>query len=107
MELVIAFAIAFVLGFVFGWVQRERYAKKIVSSMLDDLETDMVNTIKENTIPIKIEKHGEALYVFNSESDEFMGQGMTRDELEKELAKRFPNKKFNATSENLKEVGFI
>ena len=65
-----------------------------------------METLRKNTIPIKIEIHKDVYYVFNKESDEFMGQGATRKELEDELAKRHPDKRFIATPENLKEVGF-
>jgi hypothetical protein len=35
-----------------------------------------------------------------------MAQGATRKELEQNLEKRFPGKRFAARSENLKDVGF-
>ena len=35
-----------------------------------------------------------------------MGQGSSRKELEKDLADKFPGKRFLADADNLKEVGF-
>jgi hypothetical protein len=101
--------IVFSLGFAVGWVLREEMAKRRVDKLMAELEDDIgekVETIRKNAIPIKIEIHSGVYYVFNKDNDEFMGQAPTRDELEAELAKRFPDKRFIATPENLKEVGF-
>lgn len=99
----------FGFGFIVGWVLREEMAKRRVNKLMAQLEGDIgekVETLRKNSIPIKIEIHSGVYYVFNKDSDEFMGQAPTRDELEAELAKRFPDKRFIATPENLKEVGF-
>jgi len=99
----------FVFGFILGWVLREGMAKRRVDKLLAELEGDIeetVETIRKNVIPIRIEMHNGAYYIFNTDTDEFMAQGVTRPELELELAKRHPEKRFIATPENLKEVGF-
>jgi hypothetical protein len=99
----------FALGFVFGWILREEMAKRRVDKLMAELEGDIgekVESLRKNAIPIKIEIHSGVYYVFNQDTDEFMGQGATRKELEDELAKRHPEKRFIATPENLKEVGF-
>jgi hypothetical protein len=99
----------FALGFILGWILREELAKRRVDKLLAELEGDIEeksDAIRKNTIPIKIEIHNGAYYVFNTDTDEFMAQGKTRPELEIELAKRHPEKRFIATPDNLKEVGF-
>jgi hypothetical protein len=47
-------------------------------------------------------------YLFNKETDEFVIQGKTKEEILENLKKRFGNVDmvFHATSENIKEVGF-
>jgi hypothetical protein len=98
----------FALGFILGWVLREEMAKRRVDYIMKQLGEDLENL--ENTakdlIQIKIERHSGQYYVFNKETDEFMAQAMTRAELEDSLAARYPEKRFAATPENLKEVGF-
>ena len=106
LELFIILLFTFCFGFLLGWHQREQWAKKKVDSLLDQLNTSLDKQISESQIQIKIEKHNDVLYVFNKETDEFMGQGKTRKELEDSLMVKYPNKVFLATTENLKEVNF-
>lgn len=103
-QILIIFGI-FVAGFILGWESRERAAKKTVERLLDQME-EQLDKEKEDTINIKIERNGDFFYVFQSENDSFMAQATNRMDLEKELGKKFPGKRFYATSDNLKEVGF-
>jgi hypothetical protein len=99
----------FIFGFILGWVLREEMAKRRVDKLMEQLEGDIgekVEALRKNVIPIKIEIHSGVYYVFNTDNDEFMAQGANRKELEDALAKRHPEKRFIATPENLKEVGF-
>lgn len=96
----------FAFGFILGWIFREEIAKRRIDKLMDQLEGEIEEAVTANLVKIKIEKHKEAYYVFNEETDEFMAQGMNRKELEDSLAKKFPEKNFAATPANLKEVGF-
>ncbi len=100
--------IVFSLGFILGWVLREEIAKRRVDYLMKQLgeELEDVAEAAKDLINIKIELHSGQYYVFNKETDEFMAQAPTRNELEDALAKRYPDKRFAATPENLKEVGF-
>jgi len=95
----------FALGFILGWVLREELAKRRVDYIMKQLDQDL-GEIEDELINIKIEQHSGQYYVFNKETDEFMAQAPTRKELEDSLASRFPDTRFAATPENLKEVGF-
>jgi hypothetical protein len=95
----------FALGFILGWVLREEMAKRRVDYIMKQLGEDL-EQIADELIQIKIERHSGQYYVFDKETDEFMAQATTREELEDSLAKRYPEKRFAATPENLKEVGF-
>jgi hypothetical protein len=105
MEQFVIIFLIFVAGFIFGWESRERAAKKTVERLLDQME-DELDKEKQNGINIKIERNGDFLYVFDSNTDAFMGQATNRMDLEKVLGEKFPGKRFFATSDNLKEVGF-
>ena len=97
--------IVFTMGFILGWVLREEMAKRRVDKLLEQLGGEL-EEVAQDLINIKIEHHSGVYYVFNKETDEFMAQAPTRKELEDSLAARYPEKRFAATPENLKEVGF-
>lgn len=42
-------------------------------------------------IEIKVEKHGEMLYAFRNDNDQFIGQGTSREDLIKAMAERLRN----------------
>lgn len=106
METFIILFVVYALGFLSGWIQRERSAQKRVEQFLDRWEQQTTEEVENNTIKINIEKHNNVFYVYDSEKNQFMGQGDTRATLEKALAQKFPGKRFLAEPENLKEVGF-
>jgi glutamate-1-semialdehyde aminotransferase len=105
MEFLIIFAI-FAVGFLVGWIMREELAKRRIDALMDTLEDAIEQATEESLVKIKIEQHSGAYYVFNSETDEFMAQALNRKDLEDELAKKYPDKNFMATPENLAQVGF-
>ena len=72
---------------------------------LEVLEQEL-EEIKKKYLPIKIEKVEHGYFVYSLPDNTFMAQGSNRKELEDNLDKRYPGKKFAATPDNLKEVGF-
>jgi hypothetical protein len=99
---IIVVVVAFIGGVFYGWGLRERHAQRKLDHLLDKFEHAVQEEVNESLIKIKIESHSGMFYVFNQETDEFMGQAKTRKELEDVLAKRYPDKRFMATPENLK-----
>ncbi len=53
---------------------------------LDELENDGLEKIE-----IKVEKHGEMLYAFRNDNDQFIGQGTSREDLIKAMSERLRN----------------
>ena len=98
--------VIWVMGAVYGWYARERHSKRIVDNFMEQIDSAVTEKYSENTIRIFIEKVKGVYYIYNKENSDFMGQGSTREEVEKVLAERFPNKKFMADTSNLKEMGF-
>lgn len=109
METLMIILFIFVVGFIFGWVAREAYAVRRIDNLMHNLEIDLKEKIQEeveNMIPIKIEYDNNTFFVYHNDDHSFMAQGATRKELEQNLEKRYPGKRFAARPENLKEVGF-
>jgi len=90
------------IGFHLGWNARERHAKEVLKSFVEEIEEDTKNDETE----IKITIDNDCYYVYRMEDQTFMAQGKTRNELEHSLMKLFPGKKFACTHDNLVEVGF-
>lgn len=98
----VLYVVVWVMGAVYGWYSRERHARRTVERFFSGVAEDIDNTARDSVIPIKIDRHNGIFYVYNKDTEEFMGQGSTQKELEGNLAKRFPDKKFAADKENLK-----
>lgn len=96
----------FVLGFIWGWNARERVAVAKVNEVMKHVEEQIQEQVAQTVVKIIIEPHNDSYYVYSIEDRTFMAQGRTRDELEDNLAKRYPGKMFAATPANLKEIGF-
>ena len=106
MEILIAigiFIVAFVLGGVYGYNLRERIAQRVIEKTLSQLEK-VQEEVRKDLIHITVEKHESRLFIYNKESNEFMAQGTTMDELNDALEKRFPGKKFACSEEHLEII---
>lgn len=85
--------------FFMGFLYREHLAMRKINTMISHMEE-----ITSSVIRIRIEYVNGMLYIYNMETNEFMAQGNTRQQLEQNLKVRFPDTQFAATAENLKEV---
>lgn len=68
---------------------------------LDELLSQKLEKLKEKIIPSRIEEENGMLYLYNKDTNEFLGQGKTFVELEKNVREKFPNKLFNVPQEEL------
>ena len=92
--------VVWIMGAVYGWYARERHAKRTIERFVKEV----MPAVQESDVRIHvtIEKHNGVFYVYDKVKNEFMAQGSTRKELEDNLAKRYPDKYFAATNEDLK-----
>ena len=111
----------FVSGVILGGAVGYRVADHIHKSIIPDLlrragvtpekleqvlrdlqkEINQEEPTKDSTeICIKVEQHGEQLYVYRKDNDEFLGQGKNKDEILKILQSKFQNVKFSVTKED-------
>ena len=96
MELdLIAFALGCIFGAVVGYRVADGMHKAIIpdifrrdgvtpeklEQVMRDLQKEVDEEVKDPEILIKVEQHGEQLYVFRKDNDEFLGQGRSYDEI--------------------------
>ena len=98
----VTYVVVWVMGAVYGWYARERQARRTIDRFFSEVTEAVDEQVNDTIIPIKIDRHNGVFYVHNKETEEFLGQGDTRKELELNLAKRFPDQKFAADKESLK-----
>ena len=95
--------IIFVFGFVTGWMALrtlvQHRVKQFKEVMMAAIERDMPQEVN-----ITFTKEGDLIQVHNSETQEFLAQGTTREEIVKILEDRYPKISFRASSKNLNEV---
>lgn len=103
-EVLIAFGI-FIVGVAFGWFAREQHAIRKVQKMFAQAEKEAAEKIDENTVTAKLEIHHGHFYMFDAETDEFLGQGETKEELSEILRKKFPEKAFVLQKEQYNKLG--
>lgn len=94
------------MGAVSGWKAREEHAKNVTEKLINHLQESVERQVEENVIQINIEKHNDMFYVYDRETNEFMAQGSSKDEVETNLQKRYPGKRFGCAESNLSQTGF-
>lgn len=104
-DLVIVFVAAFWLGWkvqekIMFYTMAEMFRKagitnkeldKFINHWKDDLDKPEEVEVDENgyeIVPIKIEKHGEVLYAFRKDDDQFLGQGDSKESLIRRLGEK-------------------
>lgn len=95
----------FFLGCAFGWFSREQMAMRTVHKMFAEAEKEAAKKTDENTVSAKLEVHNGHFYMFDAETDEFLGQGETKEELSEILRKKFPEKAFVLQKEEYNKLG--
>jgi Na+-transporting methylmalonyl-CoA/oxaloacetate decarboxylase gamma subunit len=104
--LVIYTFVVWTMGAVAGWKAREEHAKKVTEKFIEYLQESGQQQVDENVIQINIEKHNNVFYVYDKETNEFMAQGSSKDEVETNLKKRYPGKSFGCAESVLSQTGF-
>lgn len=97
--------VALVVGGVIGWKAREYMAMRFVANYQKMVE-EAVMTEATNTVMIDVQRDGDQFFIYNKETGEFLAQGINHEEIATVLGKRFPSKRFTATPQNLKDVGY-
>lgn len=94
----------YLLCFALGWFFcKVSYAIKQYHMLkkIDQELNEKLKTIREKIIPSRIEEVNGTLFLYNSETNEFLGQGKNFEELELAVRSTYPNKLFNVPQSEL------
>lgn len=103
-EFIIVIFVAAV-AFIWGWKAREYQAMRFLSNYQKMIE-EAARAETVNTIMIDVQRDGDQFFIYNKETGEFLAQGTNHADVSAILGERFPSKRFTATPENLKDVGY-
>lgn len=85
------------VAYYLGWRAREQAAIRNI----DLMNNEIVEARKKDVINIKLEHHEGQFFVYNRQTSEYMAHAKTKDDLEKMLSSKYPNKQFNCSLEEL------
>jgi hypothetical protein len=68
---------------------------RIRVARLEKALIDGIKKFREHVIPSRIEEVNGRLFLYNRETEEFLGQGTTFEELNNHIKERYPNKLFD------------
>jgi hypothetical protein len=101
----ILYLLGLVVAFVWGYRFREHLATKKMDNLVQRLSQEM-EEVKSNVMLVTIEKHGDMFLVYEKDTNRFLTQSTDQKELGENLKRMFPNKRFAASHQNMREVGY-
>ena len=97
----------YVCAIYLGWFLHGLYLQYIVKKAMKSLAESIEQKIQDSTIVLKLEKKGDTIFAFDANTDKFLTQGTSIDEVKENLRKEYPENGFNATKENMQELGLL
>lgn len=83
--------------------------RKILDKMQREVAGDAPDDIEDSdleVVSVVIEKHNDTLYCFQKDTDKFLGQGSSKEELIKRLGEKLSNVKLNiAEADGAEHIG--
>lgn len=95
--------VSFGVGIMSGISICRRAEEKQADMILDEIER-MVEQKRQNTLYVKVDIVGDVIYVYEKESDKFLFQVKSVDELKKMLAEQFPNRNILTSREDMDKL---
>lgn len=95
--------VSFGLGIMTGISIYRRAEEKEADMILDEIER-IVEQQRQNTLYVKVDIVGDVIYVYEKESDKFLFQVKSVDELKKMLAEQFPNRNILTSREDMDKL---
>ena len=95
--------VSFGVGIMSGISIRRRAEEKQADMILDEIER-IVEQERQHTLYVKVDIVGDVIYVYEKESDKFLFQVKSVDELKKMLAEQFPNRNILTSREDMDKL---
>ena len=95
--------VSFGLGIMTGISIYRRAEEKEADMILDEIEK-VIEQQRQNTLYVKVDIVGDVIYVYEKESDKFLFQVKSVDELKKMLAEQFPNRNILTSREDMDKL---
>lgn len=95
--------VSFGVGIMSGISICRRAEEKQANMILDEIER-VVEQERQNTLYVKVDIIGDVIYVYEKESDKFLFQTKTVNELKDTLAKQFPNRNVLTSREDMNKL---
>ena len=95
--------VSFGVGIMSGISICRRAEEKQANMILDKIER-VVEQERQNTLYVKVDIVGDVIYVYEKESDKFLFQTKTINELKDTLAKQFPNRNVLTSREDMNKL---
>lgn len=99
-DLILCLACGLALGHVLTRVYDGYVSAQLDRELTEKLKARLAQ-LKERIVNSRIEEVNGSLFLYNRETDEFLGQGKDIDELEENVKSKYPNKLFNVPSDQL------
>jgi len=99
----------FILGFAIGWICLKALVMFKVKRILNSIANEPVQPLpvmtgKTKVVNIDLVKMDHAVLAYDRDSNMFLAQGKTKEEITLILQKRFPGTSFMANPKNINEV---
>ena len=95
--------VSFGVGIMSGISICRRAEEKQADMILDEIER-IVEQERQYTLYVKVDIVGDGIYVYEKESDKFLFQTKTVNELKDTLAKQFPNRNVLTSREDMDKL---
>lgn len=101
---IILLLLAYLLGFARGHNHRKNPYQNEIDNTLNTPE-DLIDPVP-NITRINVEKIGIVFYAYDVQTQIFLGQGTTKQELFDAIRTRHPSTDLSMTRENIKQIGW-
>ena len=95
--------VSFGVGIMSGISICRRAEEKQADMILDEIEK-VIEQQRQNTLYVKVDIVDDVIYAYEKETDKFLFQVKSVDELKKMLAEQFPNRNILTSSEDMDKL---
>ena len=95
--------VSFGVGIMSGISIRSRAEEKQADMILDEIEK-AIERRRQNTLYVKVDIVDDGIYAYEKETDKFLFQVKSVDELKKMLAEQFPNRNILTSREDMDKL---